>query len=202
MRLCCAAGRTWGNDMLQWLLAIVATLVVGGAVTWFAHGPLRRRHATDAGLAALSAMSWRAFIGIVLLVQTLYLALPLRKATIGEWFPFARAAALTGAGGVLTVALSFALAAREDGAARPTFFLLIAICVVHLSLGIALDITVKLFQFEKSRLPVSVVAPKSDERAERGRGSSGRPIAAIAAVGALLAFTLMCVRRASRARRG
>ncbi|MBJ6984762.1 restriction endonuclease [Luteimonas sp. MC1750] len=52
--------------MLQWLLAIVATLAVGGAATWFAHGPLRRRHETDAGLAALSAMSWRAFIGIVL----------------------------------------------------------------------------------------------------------------------------------------
>ena len=52
--------------MLQWLLAIVAALAVGGAATWLAHGPLRRRHDTDAGIAALSAMSWRAFIHLVL----------------------------------------------------------------------------------------------------------------------------------------
>lgn len=52
--------------MLNWLLAIVVVLLMGGAGTWLAHGPLRRRHETKAGIAALSAMSWRAFIGIVL----------------------------------------------------------------------------------------------------------------------------------------
>lgn len=52
--------------MLQWLLAIVVVLGVGAAGTWLAHGPLRRRHETKAGIAALSAMSWRPFIGIVL----------------------------------------------------------------------------------------------------------------------------------------
>lgn len=52
--------------MLQWLLAIVAVLVVGGAATWVAHGPLRRRDVTRAGIAALSAMSWREFIRVVL----------------------------------------------------------------------------------------------------------------------------------------
>lgn len=52
--------------MLQWLLAIAAALAVGGITTWFAHGPLRRRHDTEAGIAALSAMSWRVFIRLVL----------------------------------------------------------------------------------------------------------------------------------------
>lgn len=52
--------------MLQWLLAIVVALAVGGTATWLAHGPLRRRDETGAGIAALSAMSWRGFIGVVL----------------------------------------------------------------------------------------------------------------------------------------
>lgn len=52
--------------MLQWLLAIVVVLGVGATGTWLAQGPLRRRHETKAGIAALSAMSWRPFIGIVL----------------------------------------------------------------------------------------------------------------------------------------
>lgn len=52
--------------MLQWLLAIVVALAIGGAVAWLARGPLRRRDETAAGIAALSAMSWREFIRVVL----------------------------------------------------------------------------------------------------------------------------------------
>ena len=52
--------------MLKWLIATAVVLALGTAITWIAHGPLRRRHETEAGIAALSAMSWRAFIGIVL----------------------------------------------------------------------------------------------------------------------------------------
>lgn len=52
--------------MLQWLFAIVVALAVGGAATWLARGPLRRRDETAAGIAALSAMSWREFIRVVL----------------------------------------------------------------------------------------------------------------------------------------
>lgn len=52
--------------MLKWLLAIAVALALGGAITWLAHGPLRRRDETAAGIAALSAMSWREFIRVVL----------------------------------------------------------------------------------------------------------------------------------------
>ena len=52
--------------MLQWLFAIVVALAVGGAATWLARGPLRRRDETAAGIAALSAMSWREFLRAVL----------------------------------------------------------------------------------------------------------------------------------------
>lgn len=52
--------------MLQWLLAIVVMLAIGGSITWLAGGPLRRRDETAAGIAALSAMSWREFIRVVL----------------------------------------------------------------------------------------------------------------------------------------
>ncbi|MEN1940348.1 restriction endonuclease [Luteimonas sp. MJ246] len=52
--------------MLKWLFAIVVVLAIGVAATWLAHGPLRRRDETAAGIAALSAMSWREFIRIVL----------------------------------------------------------------------------------------------------------------------------------------
>lgn len=52
--------------MLQWLSAILATLAVGATATWLARGPLRRRDETGTGIAALSALSWREFIGIVL----------------------------------------------------------------------------------------------------------------------------------------
>ena len=52
--------------MLQWLLAIVVMLAIGGLITWLAGGPLRRRDETAAGIAALSAMSWREFIRVVL----------------------------------------------------------------------------------------------------------------------------------------
>lgn len=52
--------------MLQWLFALVVALAIGGAVAWLARGPLRRRDETAAGIAALSAMSWREFIRVVL----------------------------------------------------------------------------------------------------------------------------------------
>lgn len=52
--------------MLQWLPAIALTLAIGGVATWLAHGPLRRRGEAAAGIAALSAMSWREFIHLVL----------------------------------------------------------------------------------------------------------------------------------------
>lgn len=52
--------------MLQWLLAIAVALAIGGAATWLARGPLRRRDETATGIAALSAMSWREFIRVVL----------------------------------------------------------------------------------------------------------------------------------------
>lgn len=52
--------------MLQWLLAIVVVLAIGGAATWLAGGPLRRRDETATGIASLSAMSWREFIRVVL----------------------------------------------------------------------------------------------------------------------------------------
>ena len=52
--------------MLQWLLAILDALAVGGTATWLARGPLRRRDETAAGIASLSAMSWRDFIRVVL----------------------------------------------------------------------------------------------------------------------------------------
>ena len=52
--------------MLQWLTAVLAFLAVGVVSTWLAHGPLRRRDETATGIAALSALSWREFIGIVL----------------------------------------------------------------------------------------------------------------------------------------
>lgn len=52
--------------MLKWLPAIVVVLVLGSAMSWLAHGPLRRRDEIRAGIAALSAMSWREFMHIVL----------------------------------------------------------------------------------------------------------------------------------------
>lgn len=52
--------------MLQWVTAIVVMLVVGGAGTWLARGPLRRRDETAAGITALSALSWREFIRLLL----------------------------------------------------------------------------------------------------------------------------------------
>lgn len=52
--------------MLRWIVAIVVALAVGALLTWLAHGPLRKRDQTAAGIAALSAMSWREFIRVVL----------------------------------------------------------------------------------------------------------------------------------------
>ena len=52
--------------MLLWLSAVLVMLVAGGAGTWLAQGRLRRRDETAAGITALSALSWREFVGIVL----------------------------------------------------------------------------------------------------------------------------------------
>lgn len=57
---------TDADAMLQWFLAILVALAVGGAATWLARGPLRRRDEDTAGLAALAAMSWRDFLKLVL----------------------------------------------------------------------------------------------------------------------------------------
>lgn len=52
--------------MLPWLSAVLVALAVGGAGTWLAQGRLRRRDESAAGITALSALSWREFVGIVL----------------------------------------------------------------------------------------------------------------------------------------
>ncbi|MGY0652626.1 restriction endonuclease [Luteimonas sp. A537] len=72
--------------MLKWALAIVVVLAIGAAATWLAHGPLRRRDETAAGITALSAMSWREFIRIVLeaLSRRGYHRLVDREAPSGE----------------------------------------------------------------------------------------------------------------------
>lgn len=72
--------------MLKWALAIVVVLAIGAAATWLAQGPLRRRDETAAGITALSAMSWREFIRIVLeaLSRRGYHRLVDREAPSGE----------------------------------------------------------------------------------------------------------------------
>src|SRR5690606_38490407 len=56
---------TDADAMLQWFLAILVALALGGAATWLARAPLRRRDEDTAGLAAVAAMSWRDFLKLV-----------------------------------------------------------------------------------------------------------------------------------------
>jgi len=50
----------------QWLGAIGVAIVIGFAVSFYFLGFQRRRDETAAGIVALSAISWRGFIGMVL----------------------------------------------------------------------------------------------------------------------------------------
>src|SRR5690606_9363192 len=52
--------------MSNWLIAIASTLLIGGVATFCFHTVQRRRDETSAGIAALSAVSWRSFIHMVL----------------------------------------------------------------------------------------------------------------------------------------
>ena len=54
------------NAAAAWILSLVVTLLVGGAATAYIRTVLLRRDATAAGIVALSAMSWREFMRIVL----------------------------------------------------------------------------------------------------------------------------------------
>lgn len=50
----------------QWLAATGVALAIGAAATLYFHTIQRRRDETAAGIVALSAISWRGFIGMVL----------------------------------------------------------------------------------------------------------------------------------------
>lgn len=52
--------------MSNWLIAIAATLLIGGLATFYFLAVQRRHDETRAGIAALSAVSWRSFIRMVL----------------------------------------------------------------------------------------------------------------------------------------
>ncbi len=52
--------------MSNWLIAIAATLLIGGVATFFFQAVQRRRDETRAGISALSGVSWRSFIHMVL----------------------------------------------------------------------------------------------------------------------------------------
>lgn len=52
--------------MSNWLIAIGAALLIGGVATFYFHAIQRRRDETRAGIAALSGVSWRTFIHMVL----------------------------------------------------------------------------------------------------------------------------------------
>ena len=49
-----------------WLISVLVTLLIGGASTLYFLTVVRRRDEAHAGLVALSAMSWRSFINLVL----------------------------------------------------------------------------------------------------------------------------------------
>lgn len=52
--------------MSNWLIAIAATLLIGALATFYFHAVQRRRDETRAGISALSGVSWRSFIHMVL----------------------------------------------------------------------------------------------------------------------------------------
>src|SRR5690606_24398948 len=52
--------------MSNWLIAIAVTLLLGGVATFYFHVIQRRRDETRAGITALSGVSWRSFIHMVL----------------------------------------------------------------------------------------------------------------------------------------
>lgn len=52
--------------MSQWLVAIGVALAIGTVATFYFHRFQRRRDETAEGIIALSAISWRGFIGLVL----------------------------------------------------------------------------------------------------------------------------------------
>lgn len=54
------------NAVLVWIVSLAVMLAIGGAATFYIVGVLRRRDETAAGITALSAMSWREFIHLVL----------------------------------------------------------------------------------------------------------------------------------------
>jgi restriction system protein len=54
------------SSATPWIVSLVAVLAIGGAATAWIRTVLRRRDETAAGIVALSAMSWREFIGVVL----------------------------------------------------------------------------------------------------------------------------------------
>lgn len=54
------------SSVTPWVVSLVVVLAIGGAATAWIRTVLRRRDETAAGIVALSAMSWREFIGVVL----------------------------------------------------------------------------------------------------------------------------------------
>lgn len=54
------------NAVLVWIVSLIVALAIGGAATLYIRGVMLRRDETAAGIVALSAMSWREFIHLVL----------------------------------------------------------------------------------------------------------------------------------------
>jgi restriction system protein len=54
------------NAVLVWIVSLIVVLALGGAATIYIRGVMLRRDETAAGIVALSAMSWREFIHLVL----------------------------------------------------------------------------------------------------------------------------------------
>lgn len=54
------------NAVLVWIVSLVVVLAIGGVATLYIRGVMLHRDETAAGIVALSAMSWREFIHLVL----------------------------------------------------------------------------------------------------------------------------------------